>query len=206
MNNTKKEQLVTTRKIAVTAMLAAVAAVLMIFEFPIPIMPFFIKFDFSDLPALLGSFALGPVYGAIICLLKNVIHLTFSQSMFVGELSNFVLGVLFVVPAGIIYKNGKTKKRALIGGIVGALVMAVLSLATNYFVVYPVYYNFMPKENIIGAYDAIAFAISGKHITSILTCLVIFNVPFTFIKGIISVVISMFVYKPLSPLLRGKHE
>ena len=82
------------RYITVTAMLSAVAFVLMYLEIAIPIMPSFIKFDFSDLPALLGSFALGPVCGVLICLIKNVLHLAFSNSMFVGELSNFILGAL----------------------------------------------------------------------------------------------------------------
>lgn len=85
------------RTIAVTGMLSAV--VLMYLEIPIPIMPGFIKFDFSDLPALLGAYALGPVAGIIICLIKNVVHLAASQSMLVGELSNFILGSVFVFTA-----------------------------------------------------------------------------------------------------------
>ena len=90
------------RTIAVTGMLSAVAVVLMYLEIPIPIMPGFIKFDFSDLPALLGAYALGPVAGIIICLIKNVVHLAASQSMLVGELSNFILGSVFVFTAGIV--------------------------------------------------------------------------------------------------------
>ena len=93
------------RTIAVTGMLSAVAVVLMYLEIPIPIMPGFIKFDFSDLPALLGAYALGPVAGIIICLIKNVVHLAASQSMLVGELSNFILGSVFVFTAGIVYKK-----------------------------------------------------------------------------------------------------
>ncbi|MGI6020558.1 MAG: ECF transporter S component [Lachnospiraceae bacterium] len=205
-STTASKKKMSVRNIAVTAMLSAIAFILMYLEIAIPIMPSFIKFDFSDLPALLGSFALGPLYGAIICFIKNVLHLAVSQSMFVGELSNFILAVLFVVPAGLIYKKKKTKKRALIGGLVGMVVMGVLSLVTNYFVVYPVYYNFMPKETIIAAYDAISFAIAKVHMTSIGQCLLIFNVPFTMLKTLISVVISMIIYKPLSPILRGKHN
>lgn len=205
-STTASKKKMSVRNIAVTAMLSAIAFILMYLEIAIPIMPSFIKFDFSDLPALLGSFALGPLYGAIICFIKNVLHLAVSQSMFVGELSNFILAVLFVVPAGLIYKKKKTKKRALIGGLVGMVVMGVLSLVTNYFVVYPVYYNFMPKETIIAAYDAISFAIAKVHMTSIGQCLLIFNVPFTMLKALISVVISMIIYKPLSPILRGKHN
>lgn len=98
------------RYITVTAMLSAVAFVLMYLEIAIPIMPSFIKFDFSDLPALLGSFALGPVCGVLICLIKNVLHLAFSNSMFVGELSNFILGAVFV-QLQVISTNIKRPKR-----------------------------------------------------------------------------------------------
>lgn len=192
------------RNIAVTAMLSAIAFILMYLEFAVPVMPGFIKFDFSDLPALLGSFALGPVYGIIICLIKNVLHLTVSQSMFVGELSNFILGVAFVVPAGLIYQHKKSKKNAIIGGIVGAVFMGVFSIVSNYYVVYPVYYNFMPKDTIIQAYDVISSNLFHVHMTGILQCLVCFNLPFTVLKGLINVLITRSIYKPLSPILKGK--
>ena len=113
------------RFITVTAMLSAISFVLMYFEFPIPIMPAFIKFDFSDLPALIGTFAYGPLCGVIVCLIKNLLHLMDSNSMLVGELSNFILGAAFVIPAGLIYKFKKTKKSALIGGITGAVFMGI---------------------------------------------------------------------------------
>ena len=122
------------RFITVTAMLSAISFVLMYFEFPIPIMPAFIKFDFSDLPALIGTFAYGPLCGVIICLIKNLLHLMDSNSMLVGELSNFILGAAFVIPAGLIYKFKKTKKSALIGGITGAVFMGVFCVFSNYFI------------------------------------------------------------------------
>ena len=84
-----------THRIAVAALLAAVAAVLQFVEFSIPVMPAFIKLDISDLPALLGTFSLGPVYGVAIQLVKNLLHLPFGSSAGVGELSNFLLGAVF---------------------------------------------------------------------------------------------------------------
>ena len=177
------------RYITVTAMLSAVA-----------IMPSFIKFDFSDLPALLGSFALGPVCGVLICLIKNVLHLAFSNSMFVGELSNFILGAVFVAIAGNIYKHKKTKKSAVVSGLVAALVMGIVSVFSNYFVVYPVYYKAgMAEEAILQMYQAIA-----PSMKSVLQCLICFNLPFTIVKGLIAVVICMLIYKPLSPVLKGR--
>ena len=167
-------------------------------------MPSFIKLDISELPALIGSFAMGPVCGVLVCLIKNLIHLTMSSTGGVGELSNFVLGVAFVLPAGLIYRYKKSKKGAVIGALVGALLMAVFSVVSNYYVVYPFYYNFMPEEAIIGAYNAILQVVSkDAQITGILPCLIGFNMPFTFFKGVISVVITLFTYKHISPLLKG---
>ena len=190
------------RFITVTAMLSAISFVLMYFEFPIPIMPVFIKFDFSDLPALIGTFAYGPLCGVIVCLIKNLLHLMDSNSMLVGELSNFILGAAFVIPAGLIYKFKKTKKSALIGGITGAVFMGVFCVFSNYFIVYPVYYQVaMPEEAILGMYQAIL-----PSMKSILQSLIVFNLPFTVVKGLISVAITMLVYKPLSPILKGRYN
>jgi len=140
------------RSIAVTGVLSGVAFVLQLIEFPVPMfVPPFIKFDFSDLPALVGSYALGPLYGIAIEFIKNLIHVMFSGSFGVGELSNFLLGAVFVGVAGIIYQRNKTKNGAFIASLAGAIAMAAVSLPSNYFVVYPVYYNFMPEETILKA-------------------------------------------------------
>ena len=187
------------RYLTVTAMLSAVAFILMYLEIAIPIVPSFIKFDFSDLPALLGSFALGPVCGILICLIKNVLHLAFSNSMFVGELSNFILGSIFVAVAGGLYRRKKTRKSALVSGTIAAVVMGVFSIISNYFVVYPVYYKAgMAEEAILQMYQAIV-----PSMKNILQCLICFNLPFTVVKGLIAVAICMLIYKPLSPILKG---
>ena len=122
-----------------TAMLGAVAAVLMYLEFPIPIMPAFVKLDVSELPALIASFAYGPVSGILVCLIKNLIKLPSTSTAAVGELFNFVMGALFVGVAGLIYKRNKTRKGAIVGALLGALVMAGVSVPYNYFIVYPAY-------------------------------------------------------------------
>ena len=190
-----------TRVIAGCGMLTAVAIVLQYLEFPIPFIPSFIKLDFSDLPELIGAFAYGPLAGVAIALVKNIIHLAVSQSGYVGELSNFILGAVFALVAGLIYKKKKTMKMALLGGVIGAICMAAVSFPSNLFIVYPFYYNFMPKEIVLQAYQAII-----PSMKSIEQSLLIFNVPFTFIKGLLCVIISMFIYKPLSPVLKGKQH
>lgn len=186
------------RYLTVTAMLSAVAYILMFLDFSVPFMPAFIKMDLSELPALIGSFAMGPVCGIVVCLIKNVLHLFITTTGGVGELSNFILGVAFVLPAGLIYRHKKSRKSALIGSLAGAVVMGVFSIISNYYLVYPVYYNFMPEETVLNAYQAII-----PSMKSILQSLVCFNMPFTIIKGLFSVVITFLIYKHISPILKG---
>lgn len=193
---------VNVRKMTVTAMLSAIAFVLMFLDTAVPIMPSFIKLDLSELPALMAAFALGPVWGVIVCLIKNLLHLLMTTTGGVGELSNFILGAAFVLPAGLIYHHKKTKKNAIIGALVGAVIMGAISFPSNYFIVYPVYYNFMPKEVIVAAYQAL---VPFANIDSIAKCLLFFNVPFTIVKGLLSAIITILIYQPLRPLLKGNN-
>ena len=100
------------RFIAVTGILGAVSTVLMMLSFSVPFMPSFIKFDFSELPALIAAFSMGPLSGVAVCLIKNLINLTMTTTGGVGELSNFILGACLVLPAGLIYKYRKNRKTA----------------------------------------------------------------------------------------------
>ena len=186
-----------THKIAVTAMLSAVATILMALDFPIPfLIPTFVKMDFSELPALLAAFSLGPVSGAVVCLVKNLVNLTMSSTNGVGELCNFLLGICFVIPAGLIYRYKKTRAGALIVALVGAVVMALCSVPVNYFISYPFYTVFMPLDVIIGMYQELIPSVDG-----LMACLVIFNAPFTLLKGLLDMALAFLIYKPLSPLL-----
>ena len=194
----------TTHNLTVAAMLSAVAFILMFIEFPIPMLiPAFIKMDFSDLPALLGAFALGPVYGVIISFMKNLLHIVIkgTSTACVGELSNFILGAIFSAVAGYLYKHHKSRKTAIIGAVAGAVAMGVLSVPSNYFVVYPAYVQFyhMPLEAILGMYQAIL-----PSVDSLIKCLILFNLPFTLVKGLLDAVLCMLIYKPLSPILHGR--
>ena len=190
-----------THKLTVTAMLSAVAFILMFIEFPIPaLIPSFVKLDISDLPELLAAFSLGPIYGVAVTFLKNLLHILIkgTSSAYVGELFNFVMGSVFAFSAGFIYQRKKSRKSALLGSVVGAVLMAVLSVPLNYFLVYPAYvvcYG-LPLEAIIGMYQAIL-----PSADSLIKCLVIFNLPFTFFKGMLDVALCFLIYKPLSPLL-----
>ena len=190
------------RELTVTAMLAAVATVLMFLDFSLPMfIPGFVKMDVSELPALLASFSLGPVYGVAVCLIKNLLNLIFHGSTGgIGELCNFLLGAAFVATAGIIYRRSKSRKTAVIGCLVGAAVMAVVSVPVNYFISYPVYAKmFGGIDAILAAYQAI-----NPNVDGLLQCLVVFNLPFTFVKGLLDSVLCFLTYKPLSPILHGR--
>ncbi len=189
----------TTRELTATAMLAAVSVVLQFLGFKIPIVPSFLTMDFSELPAVVASLAMGPVSGFFVCLLKNIIHLLSSDTMWVGELSNFILGVAFAVPVGLIYQKKKTKKQAVIALLCGAVIMALVSVPSNYFIIYPLYDKIaMPMEVIVGMYSAILPAAD-----TLLKALVIFNVPFTFVKAMISAIVTLLIYKPLSRIIKN---
>ena len=194
----------TTHDLTVAAMLSAVAFILMFIEFPLPMLiPSFVKMDFSDLPALLGAFALGPVYGVVIEFLKNLLHILIkgTSSAYVGELFNFTMGAVMCLTAGLIYHFRRNRVGAVIASLVGCALMAILSVPFNYFLVYPAYvvcYG-LPMEAIIGMYQAIL-----PSADSLLKCLVIFNLPFTFCKGLIDAVLCFLIYKPLSPIMHGR--
>lgn len=190
-----------TRRLTFTAMFGAIASVLMVLEFPLPfLIPTFVKMDFSELPALIAGFAYGPVSGIAVCLIKNIVKLIIgSHTSGVGELCNFLLGVCFILPSSLIYKKIKTRKGALIGAAAGAVLMAVFSLPINYFISYPIYMQFLPLEAIISSYQEIIPGVNG-----LISCLIIFNMPFTLIKGIIDTILCFIIYKRISPVLHKK--
>jgi len=188
------------RKLVMTALLSALATVLMFVSFSVPFVPSFIKLDLSELPALIAAFSMGPLSGVAVCLVKNLVNLLFTYSMGVGELCNFLLGVAFVLPAGLIYKKRNDRKGALIGALTGALTMGVISIFINYYLVYPVYAKLlMPMDMILGMYQAI-----NPKVSNLWQALCFFNAPFTFVKGLISVAITFLIYKRISPLIKGK--
>ena len=191
---------VNTRSIVMTALLGAVASVLMFFSFSVPFMPSFIKMDLSEMPALVAAFSMGPLSGAAVCLIKNVVNVFSTTTAGVGELCNFLLGVAFVVPAGFIYKFKKNLLGALIGSLTGSAAMAVIGLPLNYFVTYPLYIKMgFPLDIIIGMYQDILPSVDG-----LLMCLIVFNLPFTLMRGIIDSALTFLIYKRISPLIKGK--
>ena len=193
---------VNVRTLAMTAILGAVATVLMFFSFSIPIiLPSFLAMDFSELPALIAAFTMGPVSGVVVCLIKNLVNLPSSGTGGAGELCNFLMGVTFVVPAGLIYKFRKDRVGAVLGSLVGAVVMAVLSLPINLFISYPAYAVFygMTTDKVMDMYQVIL-----PWVETLPQALLVFNMPFTFCKALCSVIITFVIYKRISPIIKGK--
>ena len=188
------------KRVSLCGILGALGFVLMLLEFPLPfIIPSFIKLDFSEIPALISAFAYGPIYGILVCLIKNLLHLFVTSSAGVGELSNFVLGAIFVGVAGAVYKKIHSRKGALIGSLIGAFIMAVISIFTNYFIVYPAFsvlYG-LPMDAILGMYKALL-----SSVNNLFEALVIFNLPFNLGKGILDAAICFLIYKKISPILK----
>ena len=191
------------RRIAACAILTAMAVLLMYLEIPLPFMPSFLKFDFSELPVLIGSFALGPVWGIVIELLKNLIHLPVTQTMGIGELSNFITGVIYVGTAGIIYRIFVSKKGAAIAMIIATLILAAVSVPVNAFITLPLYGSVMgfPIEAIIGMSAAVNPLVKDK-----VSLLLAVFVPFNLFKGFIVAGITYFVHLPLSKLINKTYN
>ncbi len=186
------------RTITVTAIMSALGFVLMMLEISVPFMPAFIKFDFSELPALITAFAYGPISGILVCLIKNLLHLFFTGTMGVGELANFLMGAVFVGIAGLFYKFKKTRLGALLGSLIGSLAMGVACVFINLFITYPIYsVLLMPADVILSFYKDLL-----PSVDSLFEALLIFNLPFTFFKGVVDAIICLVIYKKLSPILK----
>ncbi len=188
------------------SMLSAVAVVLMLVEFPLPfIAPPFYKLDFSELPVLLGGFALGPLAAVVIEFIKVLLNLLINGTitMGVGESANFIVGVAFVLPAAVIYKRNRTKVSALTGLVVGGIVMVVLGVFVNAYLLIPAYGSALHME-------MLQFVDMGRaihpSIDSLWKLVLLCVVPFNALKVIVVSVITMFIYKPLSPILKGKSK
>lgn len=124
------------------SLLSAIAVMLMYFDFPIPFLPFpWLKIDLSDIPALIGGFAFGPIAGVVIELLKNLLILIVkgTGTGFVGEMANFIIGASLVFPAAWIYHKNKSKKTAFLGMLVGSLAMQVIGIIANVYFLLPAY-------------------------------------------------------------------
>ena len=185
-------------------MLGAIAVVLMLFDIPLPFAPSFYKIDFSEVPVLVGCFAMGPAAGALIELVKIVLNLVINgtDTAFVGEIANLIIGCALCVPAGIIYKRKKSKKGALIGMGVGILCMTVLGCFINAYILLPTYaaaFN-MPIDSLVAMGTAV-----NSNIQSLFTFVIFAVAPFNLLKGALVSLVVLCIYKKISPILKLHH-
>jgi len=187
-----------TRAVTMTAMLAAISYILAFVEFPVPLSPSFAKMDLSDFPALIGSFAFGPVCGVMIELVKNALQMISTSTGGVGEFANFLMGGSYVLTAGMIYKWRKTKKMAMFSCVIASIVMGIVAAFANYFILLPLFETFMPLDQLIASFEAFIPFIHTK------LDVVLYNAfPFNLLKGLVIGAFTMLIYKRLTPVLKG---
>lgn len=190
-----------TRKIVMAALLGAVSAILMVLDFNVPLAPGFIKFDFSDFPILIGGFVYGPATGVLIAFLKIIINLLFkpTTTMYVGELSNFLLSVCYMGVACIFYRKHRTKKGAALGMVLSTVLTSIFSIFSNILVIFPLYAKLfgMSMGQIVQMVSAV-----NPFVKDITTMVIASLLPFNLFKyGIISL-ITFISYKKLSVILK----
>ena len=189
------------RSMAQVGMLAAVATVLMLFEFPLPFVPSFYKLDISEIPVLLGTFAMGPVAGVMTECIKILLNFVINGTTTggVGEIANFLIGCSLCVPAGLIYQKMHTKKGAMIGLAAGTVFMTLIGCLLNAYVLLPAYATAFQMP--IDALVAMGTAVNGS-INSMLTFVAFAVAPFNLLKGVLVSLIVFLIYKKISPVFR----
>lgn len=201
MNGANVKQRIHIRTIVQCGMLSAVAVVLMLFEIPLPFAPSFYEIDFSEVPVLVGCFAMGPLAGAVIEFVKILLNFAVNGTVTagVGEIANFLIGCAFVVPAGVIYRKMRTRRGAICGMAAGTVCMTALGCALNAYLLLPAYAAAfqMPIDGLV----AMGAAVNGK-IDSLLTFVLFAVAPFNLLKGVLVSLIVFLIYKKISPVFR----
>ncbi len=186
------------------AVMGALASIVMMLEFPLPLVPPFYKIDFSEVIVLLSGFALGPLAAIGVEAIKILLHLLISGSSTagVGELANFIIGCALVLPATIVYQKHKSRHNALIGMTIGTICLCIAGALMNYIVLLPAYaYAFhMPLSALIDIAQAV-----NPNINNLFTFICIGVIPFNLIKGILTSLIVFFVYKHVSPIIKKNY-
>ncbi|SHK36601.1 Riboflavin transporter FmnP [Anaerobranca californiensis DSM 14826] len=196
--NVKKKKRLDTKVLVRISLLSVISYLLMFIHGPLPIFPAFLKLDVAELPALIGGFSMGPLAGVAIVLIKNILHfVTKTSTGGVGELSNFIVGSAYVLTASLIYLKYKTRFGAILGMLLGTIMMAVTGAISNYYLIIPFYSNFMPIEQIVALGSAV-----NKHIVDVQTLILYGITPFNIVKGLSNSILTLVMYKSVSRLLK----
>lgn len=194
------KQKISTRMMTKISVLSVIAFIIMYIEIPLWFTPTFLKIDLSDLPALIGAFSLGPVAGVLIELIKNILHIAIkgTSTMGVGELANFIVGSVLVFTSGYIYSKNKSFKMAVIGMIAGTIVMTLIASVMNYYLLIPFYAKLYGMP--IQAYVELGAKVN-KFVVDYRTFILFGIVPFNFAKGVLVSLVTLPLYKRVSPAL-----
>ncbi len=200
-----KEPIFSTSKVAMIGIFSAIAMILMVFEVPLPFVPFFYRLDFSELPILIGAFALGPVAGVMMEFVKILLMLCVrgTTTAFVGEMANFAVGCSFILPASIVYAYRKTKRNAVFSCITGTVIMTVFATVFNVIYLLPAFSELygIPLEAILEmGWNVNPFMTEGSMISFAVACVV----PLNLIKGSSVSIVTLQVYKFMSPIIKMK--
>lgn len=202
-NKQKFKRICTVNTLVKVGMLGAVATVLMLFEIPLWFAPGFYKLDFSEVVVLIGGFALGPVAGIMIELVKVLLNLIINgtETAGIGEMANFIIGCSLIVPASVIYLKHKDRKHAIIGMIIGTLCMATVGSLLNAYLLLPVYAKafYMPIDALVAIGTAV-----NPSINSLSDFVLMAVAPFNILKGAVTGLITIAIYKKLSPIIKGR--
>ncbi len=199
-----KEPVLNTRKIAMIGLFSAIAAVLMLFEFPVFWATGNYKLDFSELPILIGGFAFGPVAAVLMEFIKILLNLCMdgTGTAFIGEFANFSVGCSFVLPASIIYRMKKTKKGAILACVIGTIIITVFGTAFNAIYLLPAFdkAGMMPIEKMIQWGMEINPLVQEGNIWSFVAACV---GPLNLIKGASVSIVTLLIYKRISPIIKN---
>jgi riboflavin transporter FmnP len=191
---------ITPRILTKISVLSVIAFLIMYIEVPLWFTPSFLKVDLSDIPALIGAFALGPMAGVIVEFIKNILHMAIkgTTTMGVGELANFIVGSAFVYTASYIYHKNKSFRTAVIGMIAGTLAMTIIAAVSNYIFLIPFYAKLYGAP--IEAFVQMGAAVN-KFVVDYKTFILFGIVPFNLLKGVMVSVVTIPLYKKISPIL-----
>ncbi len=205
--NDVREPILGTRKMAMIGMFSVIAMILHLFDFPLPFAPAFYKLDFSELPILVGTFAFGPAAGVTMEFIKILLKLFVkgTSTAFVGDLANFVIGCSFILPASVIYAFRKDKKTAIAACIIGTAILTVFGTAFNAVYLLPAFSRLygMPLDQLLAMGSAVNPRVKeGSIISFVIACVA----PLNLIKGASVSIVTLLIYKPLSPIIKTGHR
>ncbi|PTI40064.1 riboflavin transporter RibU, partial [Staphylococcus succinus] len=178
-----------TKRLITISMLSAVAFILMFIKFPIPFLPPYLTLDFSDVPALLATFTLGPVAGMIVEFIKNLLNFLFNVGDPVGPIANFLAATSFLITAYFVTKQKHNLKSLITGLSVATLVMTIVLSILNYFVLLPLYGMIMNLSHVVENIKIVI--VSGV-------------IPFNIIKGAIISLIFIILFRRLKMYYKNK--